>query len=457
MKKGVIKKNKFNEQKEIKKSLNYSIKDGVAASVTGSAGDNFVSAYAVSLGASNMQIGLLSALPNIIPGELFTSKVMEKVSRKKIMMWGTLVQVLMWPLMALLCLLTLSGKGSLAATILIIFFSIYATASWFVSPAWASWMKDLTEKTHIGKYFGKRNKICGVVGLIVILIAGIVLDKFKEMGYVFIGFALLFTVAAIGRAISRIYLSKQYEPKLKPKKDYYFSFWQFLKKSTTNNYGRFAIFIALFTFSVNISGPFFTPYMLNVLKLNYFTFTIINLVISTVFTLLTMPFWGKFIDKYGCVRTMSVTVWVLPLVPIMWLVSPSVYWLAFVQIISGIAWAGFNLASGTFTYQAVTKERMNLCIAYTSMINGIAVFLGAIVGGLIASLNISFMNVLLFVFLVSGIMRLIVIITAFSLIKEVRPVNPAKPFIKIILRPLKEMLIHPFVANYNHNNAIKKR
>jgi len=172
-----------------------------------------------------------------------------------------------------------------------------------------------------------------------------------------------------------------------------------------------------------------------------------------------MPFWGKFIDKYGCVRTMSVTVWLIPAIPILWLVSPSVYWLVFVQIISGVVWAGFNIASGTFTYNAVTKERMNLCIAYTSILNGGAVFFGAMVGGLIASMEISFMNVFLFVFLVSGIARFLIIGPLFPLIQEVRQVKPAKPLLKVVLRPLKEVLMHPFnmIANSNNNNHAKPK
>jgi MFS family permease len=446
---------KFNEKREIKKALNYSTKDGIAATVAGGTGDNFISAYAVSLGATNFQLGLLSALPTLIPVEIATTKVMEKFSRKKILLVGILIQIVMYVLFAFLGLF-LYKSPIFAVSLLIFLFTIYASVGLFISPAWASWMKDITEKIHIGKYFGRRNKIFGIVSLITVLIAGFLLDKFKQAGYVFIGFALLFLIAAIARTISRNYMKKQYEPKLHLKKGYYFSAWEFIKKAPSNNYGKFSIFIALLTFAVSISGPFFSPYMLRVLKLDYFTFTIINLVISGAATLVTMPFWGKFIDRYGCVRTMEVTVWALPFVPMLWLVSPSIYWLAFVQVFSGVMWAGFNLASGTFTYAAVTKERMNLCIAYSSILNGVAVFAGAMLGGLIASLNITFMNVLLFVFLVSGIIRLIVVATMFTRIKEVKAVKPAKPLIKIIFRPVREIIMHPFTV-LNNNHHAKKR
>ena len=450
-------KKRIDERKEVKKALDYSTKDGIAATVAGSSGDNFVSAYAVSLGASNFQIGLLSALPTLIPVELFTPKAMEKYPRKKIVLFGVMIQIIAYILIASLGLLFYKNPLT-AASLLIFLFTIYASTGLFMSPAWASWMKDLTEKISIGKYFGMRNKIFGIVSIIVILLAGLLLSYFKKIGYIFIGFAILFLVAAIGRTISRSYMKKQYEPKLKLAKGYYFSFWEFIKKASSNNYGRFAIFIALLTFAVSISGPFFAPYQLNVLKFDYFTFTLIQLVVSSVATLVTMPFWGKFIDKYGCVRTMAVTVWFIPMIPVLWIISPSPYWLALVQVISGTAWAGFNLASGTFTYAAVTKERMNLCIAYTSILNGIAVFFGAIIGGVIASLNIQFMNVLLFVFLVSGILRLIIITLLFSQIVEVKPVKAGRPFFKALLRPLREAIMYPFdLISHSHNNGSKSR
>ena len=453
-------KEKFNEKREIKKALNYSTKDGVASTVAVSSGDNFVSAYAVSLGATNFQIGLLSALPTLLPVELFTPKAMEKFSRKKIVRFNALLQVACYILIALVGLFLFKAPV-LAASVLIFLFSIYASAGLFMAPAWSSWMKDLTEKIHIGKYFGMRNKLFGIVGLITIILAGFMLDKFKKSGYVFLGFAILFLIAAIGRTISASFMKKQYEPKLKLKKGYYFSFWEFIKKAPSNNYGKFSIFMALLIFAVNISGPFFSPYELNVLKFNFITFTLIHLVISATATLLTMPFWGRFIDRYGCRRTMAVTVWAIPVIPVLWIVSPSVYWLAFIQVFSGVAWAGFNLASGTFTYDAVTKERMNLCIAYTSILNGVAVFFGAIIGGLIASMNIQFMNVLLFVFLISGILRMIIIAVMFPYIQEVKQVRSAKPLIKIImrpLRPLRDVLLAPLdIINHTHNKNAKEK
>jgi MFS family permease len=316
--------------------------------------------------------------------------------------------------------------------LLIIFYSTYMFAGFFIGPSWSSWMRDLTEGMERGKYFGRRNKILGIAGLTATISAGLLLDWFKNRELVFIGFGMLFVIASIARMISRHYLKQQYEPKLKLGEGYYFSFWQFLRKAPTNNYGRFAIFFASINFATAIAGPFFAAYMLKDLHFSYITFTIVNLVITAMATLVMMPVWGNFIDKYGTIKTLQIAAFLIPINPILWLISPSIPWLIFVQIFSGFSWAGFNLAAASFSYDAVTKPRMGLCVAYTATLSSMGVFIGSVVGGLLASYTTISMNIYMFVFVVSGLARLAFSVLLSGRIMEVRPnVKPMKLHWKI--------------------------
>jgi len=335
------------------------------------------------------------------------------------------LQALLWLPIALLSALFLKNPA-LTPLLLIVFYTVYALVGLFISPVWSSWMKDIVDEEKRGKYFGKRNKIAGAAGLAATLIAGFILDFFKNQGYILLGFGVLFILASLFKMVSRSYLKKQYEPKLKIQDGYYFSFGQFLRKSLTNNYGKFVIFIALINFTVALSGPFFAPYMLRDLGLNYVTYILLNLIIPSVVTLVTMPLWGILTDRHGSIKIIQTTAWLIPFIPIMWIISPNIYWLIFLQIISGITWAGFNLAAGNFIYDAVTPQRMSICSAYMLVLSGMGAFLGAILGGLLASLPITFMNIFFFVFAISGIARLIVISVMLKKIKEVRPVKKLK-------------------------------
>jgi len=66
-----------------------------------------------------------------------------------------------------------------------------------------------------------------------------------------------------------------------------------------------------------------------------------------------------------------------------------------------------HLAASNFIYDSVSVQRRGICVAYYNILIGIGVFIGAGIGGLLAeNLTINFMNSLLFIFLISGVVRL---------------------------------------------------
>ncbi len=195
-------------------------------------------------------------------------------------------------------------------------------------PAWFSWIGDIVDEGYRGKWFAKRNFILGFVGVAFTIIAAFFLDFFKKQGRIMFGFIILFFMAMIARLICVYYFKKTYEPKLKLEKGYYFSFFQFVKKAPSNNFGRFAIFRALMDFAVAIASPFFTVYMLRNLGFSYVTFMSVALS-QTLFGLLIMKQWGKFADKYGNYEVIKLTIILISIFPALWLISNSPIFLIF--------------------------------------------------------------------------------------------------------------------------------
>jgi len=146
-----------------------------------------------------------------------------------------------------------------------------------------------------------------------------------------------------------------------------------------------------------------------------------------------MPIWGKLADKYGNLRIIQICGFFVAFVPLVWFLSPMVsnfnpalliYYLLFFEFFSGLVWAGFNLTTVNFIYDAVTRQRVALCVAYFNVFTGVGVFIGATLGGLIASTDFVFgMNSLLFVFLLSFIARMGVYLLMIGKIHEVREVE----------------------------------
>jgi MFS family permease len=245
----------------------------------------------------------------------------------------------------------------------------------------------------------------------------------------------MFLFAGVGRFISSLLFRKHYDPKFHVDETKYFSLFDFIKKMRENNYGRFVIYYSLVSFSVAIASPFFVVFMLKDLGFNYSQY-MITVVFNSLATLLFMPLWGKFADKYGTVEVMRLTGFLIPLLPFLWLITPLVHNIFYVviliivlEIYSGFVWAGFNLAAGNFVYDAVSKERLAICSSYLNIINGFFALIGALIGGYLASHGFSILGLssLPTLFVVSSISRFIVYFVYSSSVKEVREVTVFEP------------------------------
>jgi len=434
----IIEKTKIKEHTE--RSRKYSLKDSAAVNATVGFGDNYISAYAVALNASPTFIGLLTSIPNLIAplAQLATSKSMQKQSRKQIFSKAILIQSLLWLPIILISLLFLQDIKQ-APILLVIFYTVYALFGNFAAPAWVSWMGDIIDPKEAGKFLGLRNRIGGITALVSMILGGIVLDLFKQQADItskvyiaLIGFGIIFFLAMAFRLLSRHFVLKQYEPEFRMEKDHYFSFLQFIKKIPSSNFGKFSLYVALVILATNIAAPYYTIYMLKDLKFSYIQFMLIS-VSTAIATFVFISKWGKFADKHGNVQMLKITSLMVPIGCFAWPVAayiiPEPYKFPFLiasNFFMGYAWAGFNMAAGNFVFEAATPQRRGICSAYSSVMNGFAVFIGATIGSILVSkVNIPIINVIMFVSLISGIARLSVFLFMRKSIKEIREVKKA--------------------------------
>lgn len=427
---------KFLDEEMLKaKARRISIQEGSAYSISEGAGIRYITPYALALGANNTHIGLLNSVPSLLGSlsELNTADVMKKYTRKKIVSLFVSLQAAMWLVLIAIGALyfIFHVDSSTAPILLVIAYTLLIVFGMFPSPAWSSWMKDIIPE-RFGKYFGKRSAICSGVVLVSMLAAGYILDLFK-MRSLFLGFSILFLLSFIGRSISAYLFTKKYEPEFKYNPEHKISFLSFVEEITKHNFSRSVLFVSSLNTMVALAGPFFAVYMLKYLNLSYIEFTFVSMS-SILITVLFMPAWGKFTDRYGNLKTMKITGFFIPLVPIVWLTTAFVIkanpgiimpYIILIEAFSGFVWAGFNLAAGNFTYDAVSKENLVSFTAYSTIINNFGAFIGALVGGYITMLSFTFfgLNSLLFVFLLSGILRYAVYFAMAPGIKEVRRVK----------------------------------
>jgi len=380
---------------------------------------NYITPFALTMRATTTQVGLLSSIPNLAMtlAQLLAPRLSERMrSRKGFILPIGLLHALMW-LPILLIPYIFHDHQVISLIAFLTMSTIFDSIS---NPVWGSMMADLVSPESRGRFFGIRNRIAGFISMVFSYVAGGILQLLT--GNINLGFLIVFAAAVVFRLVSVYFLYRMYEPSLPTISTQHVSLWGISRRMSSSNVGRFIIFSGLIYFSTNLSGPFFTPYMLRELKFNYLTYTIVNSA-SALTTLGFMTYWGKRSDRAGTVKVIKTTMLLVPVVPIAWLISGNIYWIILVQVFSGFAWAGFGLASGIFIFDASPQnDRTRYIALFNAMVFGGA-FLGALVGGMVTPLLPQIKHShFLTIFLISGVARMIVGIVLLPRISEVRNV-----------------------------------
>ena len=438
---------KVDAEVKVKKSLKYSIWDGSFASAMVGFGESFFSAFAIFLKASNFQISLLGSLPRAMGSfvQLYSSKLLKIFgTRKRFLCFFVLLQALMYLPIALVFFF-----GELSVNMLILFLCLYFIFGMIAGSAWSSWMGDLVSSDVRGAYFSKRNTIGGFISFSSLLTAGYLLQHFKtgDVKFQYLGFLIIFVLALIFRLISFSFLLKKYEPVYAPYDEDKSGFIDFLRNAGSRNYGVYIMFLCFLNFSVYIAGPFFAAYMLYDLNLNYLQYTVITSS-AVVARLVSLRVWGRVADKYGTRKVMTLAAFMIPMVSVWWLFSGNVYYLIAIELYSGFAWAGFELTSFNFLLETITPNKRTKYIAYYNVINGVGLLAGALIGGLLIYYNKVFWSRYLLVFLVSGILRLLVVLIFIPRLKEVRQVEEDITYPNLMLNIATDITMRGFVYDF---------
>lgn len=450
-------------KEEIEKTKKCSIKDGSAWSVMYGFGEQYITPFALRIGASISEIGILGTVPAFL-GAIFQvlgAKLTDKYqNRKKIVTTFALLQaILMLPLFVIPFL-------TKDIFILIILFTLYNIFSNIISPAWSSWISDVIPENEHATYFSQRNKYVIISMMFSVLVAGLILYFFENIN-IWVGFGILFSISFIGRFISWHYLSKQIEPKYVYNPEKYFSFTDFFKRMPETNFGNFVIFRSLMAFTIMIAGPFFAVYILKDLGFNYLQYTMLVLVPMLV-KALTMTYWGKYSQRFGTRNILIISGLVVATIPIWWFIVGyfyqginAFYLLMLIELMAGFAWAGFELTTFNYILETLNPEKRVRGFAYFNMILGISVLGGGLLGALLVGIIPGFFgfSTLLIVFLISAVARLIVMLFFAGRINEVkvsRRINENKLFFELIIaKPINNALNHAATSFLNTERDVR--
>src|SRR3989338_4975536 len=130
----------------IRRSLRYSIWDGIFTALMVGVSDSYLIPYGIALGASSSQVALLASVPMLVASilQVRSAGVTQSIgSRTKLINWMVFFHALSWlPIILIPYLLSRNEIRHLAPWALLAAAIVYMCCGAFAVPAWQSLMSD---------------------------------------------------------------------------------------------------------------------------------------------------------------------------------------------------------------------------------------------------------------------------------------------------------------------------
>ncbi len=408
---------------EVRTSLQASTIDGVFAAVFSNVtGGVLLTNFLLELGASSTEIGLLASIPmlaNLMQpiGAYFSEQT---TSRHNYCLWVYGISRSLW--VGLAIAIWQIGRSHDAPDLLITIALVVATCSYFLgalgSAPWLSWVAALVPRALRGRYFGRRNSAANLTNLLAVPLMGLAISQWRGGSIEGYGVVLILGIGAglvslwfqnfmvdinpqTGqRCAGTLTISESSAPTL-PAID----FWQDL------NFLKFLLYFTVWTFSVNLSAPFFNVYLLDELNLNISQVTIYNS-LSAGANLLLLLWWGKLADRIGNRPILLGVGIIFAVFPVLWLVtgnnSVSVWlWLPLLHVMAGGTSAAIDLCSNNLQLDIAPSRHQSSYFGIAAAFAGVSGALGTTVGGFWIQFGA---GGLLGLFALSGLLRLIALL-----------------------------------------------
>jgi hypothetical protein len=276
-----------------------------------------------------------------------------------------------------------------------------------------NWLSNIVPDRTLGKYLGQRLAIKSGVYLAAFFTLGYMMDRLGEKNLTSFGF--VFLLAVVMTFVDFMIFTFMHDPKkealaqkvvISKEK---FGLFDFLGDLKQKKLDKFILFTSFINVSIGISAPFYAVYMLQEQNFSYMSYTII-ISVEFLARVISGPFWGKFADKAGNIKVLTIVSRIVPALPICWLFSTNIGYLAVIQILSGICWGAFDLSTQSYLYKVAPQPRKLRYIVYTRSLMLFSVAMGGIAGSfLVQNVFSIFGSKLLSVFMISGFLRAVIV------------------------------------------------
>lgn len=344
-------------------------------------------AFAIHLGASNVQIGFLAAIP-LITQVLQAPAValVEKVRARRLISVASLFTArLALPVYAMVPLMP-DRQAAILALILAAFLHYGLNAVGACS--WNSWIRDLVPQERLGQFFARRSLYATAVSAGCAVLAAIALEAAsRSTGLGDRIFSGLYAAGFLCGIVSNVALARVPEPVMAPPGPRIPLHRLLVEPLRDRNFRNMLRFLASWQFAVNLATPFFTVYFVRGLGFSM-GFVMVLTLVSQLATFAVLRGWGRLSDHFANKSVLSVAT-PLYLGCIVALVladefdyrSAQAAYLIFLHVLLGFASAGVGLASGNIAMKLSPAGAATSYMATNALVSAVAAGSAPIVGG----------------------------------------------------------------------------
>ena len=330
--------------------------------------------YLRELGLSDFLFGLMYAIgPLFAPLQLFASYVLEITrARKTIFLVSGIVQRLLWIPFGLVPFFVPMEFFTLRIWIVALFLLVSATVSPFLNVSFFSMAADIVPERIRGRYFAARSRISTVLAILAGFTVAYLLDTLEG----FNSYAVVFAIAGVCGTLDILCFIGVKPPPMPVLSKAGGSFKSILKGVFSNKrYMRFILFMTLWMFSINFSGPFILVHLREGVALNATLTTLAVQILPNICSVIVLAKWGGMLDKYGNKAVMRAAVGLHIFAPFLWIFtsnnSISIFFIMFIGAASGFLIPAFDLGANNIMLGNAPKENRSMYFAMYFMLTAI--------------------------------------------------------------------------------------
>ena len=349
-----------------------------------SAASNYISVYAIRLGATDKLLGLLTAVPSLLVVLLRipASQLMERTDNRQ----ALIVRSLFIGRMFYFLIFLLPWLSSLPlinhipqATILVILVIAIGFPGILSGAGWDSFFADVIPPTRRARVVSSRSTMTSIMGLTVVPLIGIWLDSAPFP----LNYQVVFLLAFIGAMISTWHVKKIFVPEIDQqsnKKAAALNFQQFKRILQENREFSILVFgTFVYQLAISIASPLFNIYYVDQLGASD-SWIGYRMTLASLISIIAYRFWPRQIEHRGDRAILILASPFMALFPLLTGLIPVLMPHMFVVMIPRFFGAGVMIARYSILLRVCPDDRRPTFIAIYAIIVNIAAFAAPLAG-----------------------------------------------------------------------------